>query len=72
MKKYLSKCFTLASFVLAIYVVYLMFSRGFVGALETEIKRYSDININYIYLMLGIVLASFPAGWISSKLHVTN
>jgi len=70
MKKYLSKCFTLASIILFVYLAYQLFERGFVEAVAVEVQRYSDININNLYLLMALLALSFPAGWISSRLRL--
>mgnify|MGYP001109107146 CR=1 FL=1 len=72
MKKYLSKCFTLASIILFVYLAYLLFERGFVEAVAVEVQRYSDININNLYLLMALLALSFPAGWVSSKLRLPS
>ena len=70
MKKVFNNFITLASFSMLGVFGYKLFDAGVVQAASLEIRRYSDINVNYIYIMIGFVVLSFVMGWAIPKLRV--
>lgn len=51
-------------------VAYLLISTGLTEAVGKEVQRYSNVNVNYIYIFITFVFSSYFIGYIFSKLKI--
>lgn len=72
MKKIFTRLFYLALMVLTVVTAYNLYQRGVVEAVGQEVARYGDINVNYIYILVLMIVGSFPAGWLLSRFKIRD
>ncbi len=70
MKRAFVKIINMASVAAIGVVIYLLISKGLFEAIGREVQRYSDLNINYLYIFAIFVIGSYLIGYIFSKLKV--
>ncbi|MDD3481106.1 MAG: hypothetical protein PHW75_02700 [Patescibacteria group bacterium] len=62
----------LASLTVLCLISYLALERGLVEAINAELSRYQDINSNYLYIFILLIVFSYFLGWAKSKLKIQN
>lgn len=71
MKTHLRVGFLLAS-VAVIASLGVKYGTAFAAATSVEIQRYSGVNPKYIYILIGVVIASYLFGYVFSKANAVT
>lgn len=71
MKTHARVGFLLASIALIVSLG-VKYGTAFASATSVEIQRYSSVNPKYIYIVIGVILASYLFGYVFSRANAVT